>query len=278
MRFIDPHIHLLSPTRGQYHWLAPDQPPDWPQKAMLRRDVSEHELRVPGMQGFVHIEAGFDNARPWREARWLQQHCRLPMRVVGGVTLGAADFRTQLDALMACPQVVGVRDILDERAAELLRQPRVQHHLGCLADSRLVFEAQLSITDPAAERQLSALLQRYPGLQVILNHAGGVIDAQRGSRQWQAAMRRLSQFANLAVKVSGFEMGLQPVSWRALTRASQFAVQHFGQQRVMLASNFPLITWQFRYRDYWQQVAQHLPQASRDALVYDNAAHYYRFA
>ncbi|MCU7553063.1 amidohydrolase family protein [Alteromonas sp. ASW11-19] len=278
MRFIDPHIHLFSQARGNYQWLAADNPPFWPQKAALRRDVSEHELNVPGMQGYVHIEAGFDNVRPWREVHWLQQHCRLPMRVIGSVALSSPHFSAQLSALATCGQVVGVRDILDDRAADLLRQPQVRHHLGCLADSNLVFEAQLAITDTAAVQQLAAVLQRYPRLQVVLNHAGGVADAASFSRQWQTAMRMLSRFKNLAVKVSGFEMCFRPLNWRELTRTTEFAVQHFGKERVMLASNFPLISWQYSYRRYWQQVAQQLPHAYRDAVVYDNAAHYYRFS
>ena len=68
--WIDPHVHLFALQEGDYHWLKPNNPPFWPDKDVIAKSTYEHHLRRASkgkLTGFVHIEAGFDNERPWRE-------------------------------------------------------------------------------------------------------------------------------------------------------------------------------------------------------------------
>ena len=70
MHIIDPHIHLFALAQGKYHWLKPENPPFWPDKYKICRNVTEQELSLTKplhLDGFVHIEAGFDNERPHLE-------------------------------------------------------------------------------------------------------------------------------------------------------------------------------------------------------------------
>lgn len=281
MKIIDPHLHLFSLTKGRYDWLMPENAPHWSEKAAIYRDVSEHELRQVSLAGYVHIEAGFDNARPWREVNWLQGSCRLPVRFIGGINLLSMDFFTQLDALTANSEVVGVRDILDERAATLLQLPVVRHRLGVLANRKLIFEAQLSLTDSRAVAQLERVLSRYPDLKLVINHGGFPPMSSQGMnyqmRQWEQSVKRLSVYPHVAVKLSGWEMMSETIDWNRVSQVISTTLRYFGTNRVMMASNFPLITFRLPYTDYWQRIPAHIPQASRDALLYANASRIYRF-
>lgn len=281
MKVIDPHIHLFSVSQGHYHWLKPENPPFWSEKATICRDVSEFELNTVKLAGYVHIEAGFDNARPWREANWLQSHSRLPVRIVGGINLTSNDFHTQLDALSVKPHVVGVRDILDERAASLLRLPIVRHRLAVLANRGLLFEAQLSLTDTNAVAQLGRVLETSPALNVVINHGGfPPLSQEQQSLQmqlWKNALQRLSVYPHVSVKLSGWEMMSERPDWRAVSRIIAAALEYFGAERVMMASNFPLLTFRMRYADYWQKVGELVPQMHRNALLHDNASRCYGF-
>ncbi|WP_414829764.1 amidohydrolase family protein [Alteromonas sp. H39] len=279
MSIIDPHLHLFSLSRGRYDWLKPDNPPFWPEKGTICRDVSEYELNQVTLAGYVHIEAGFDNDRPWREVNWLHGHCRLPVRIVGGINLSADHFFTQLDALSAKRNVVGVRDILDVRAAALLAQPVVRHRLGAIADRGLIFEAQLPLTDAAAVTQLERVLNHQSELMLVINHGGfpPVTTCSSQVRQWEQAMRRLSAYPGVSVKLSGWEMVSDMMNWRQVRRTIATALTYFGSERVMMASNFPLLTFRMNYADYWQRICELIPEDCRDALVRANASRVYRF-
>lgn len=56
-------------------------------------------------------------------------------------------------------------------------------------------------------------------------------------------------------------------------------VSLFGQSRVMMASNFPLITFSMSYSDYWSMVVDVLNETSlpMEKLVDLNAREIYRF-
>ena len=86
------------------------------------------------LAGFVHIEAGFDNSKPWREIAWLERTCSLPFRSIAGINLllPSNDFQQTLDKLCQYKSVVGVRDILDENAFDYLSNPLVRKNLALL--------------------------------------------------------------------------------------------------------------------------------------------------
>ena len=281
MNIIDPHLHLFSLSQGRYDWLKPENPPYWPQKDALYRDVSEYELSQVKLAGYVHIEAGFDNLRPWRESNWLQTHCRLPVRIIGGINLLSNDFFTQLDALTANANVVGVRDILDERAEDLLQLPVVRHRLGVLADQNLIFEAQLSLTDSNAVAQLERVLTVRPDLKLVINHGGfppmRLSETKNQMQLWLQSLKRLSVYPGVSIKLSGWEMMSDVIDWARVSQVIDASLMHFGTDRVMMASNFPLVTFRLSYSAYWQQLRSCVPQQYSDALLRINALKTYRF-
>ncbi|HAD88873.1 MAG TPA: amidohydrolase, partial [Alteromonas macleodii] len=81
--WIDPHIHFFALNEGHYGWLKPANAPFWPDKKAIAKHTTEHMLYCASLGqlgGFVHIEAGYDNERPWREIAFLERHCTLPFR------------------------------------------------------------------------------------------------------------------------------------------------------------------------------------------------------
>lgn len=247
---IDPHIHLFDLSAGDYHWLKPGNPPHWPDKSKICQTFMEEDLALSAplsLAGFVHIEAGFDNQQPWREIAWLERHCRLPFRAVASVDLSADTFEQQLDQLSAYPSVVGVRDILDERAASLLSLARVRCNLAKIAERGWIFEAQLSLADSAGVDQLCQTLDVVPELRVIINHGG--FPSQ--DPEWLVGLSRLADYSRCAIKCSGWEMLDRQWSMDTVRQQVSTIVSVFGVDRVMLASNFPLCNFSLPLTDLW---------------------------
>lgn len=282
MQIIDPHLHLIGLGEGHYDWLKPQHPPAWPDKAQLHRDYLETDLQLPPrleLAGFVHIEAGFDNAAPWRELEWLQRHCRRPFRSIAFADLSRSDFAGVLSRLRRYPSLAGIRHILDQHAAALLSLKPVAAALEHLCAEQLIFEAQLAGADNEGVEQLCRQLDALPELRVCIGHGGfPPLDPQHRCA-WQANLERLAQFPNCAIKCSGWEMVAR--RWRPewAERVIKILVTLFGIERVMLASNFPVSELGIGYGELWQRYSS-LPgftSAERQALCFANARRWYGF-
>jgi len=277
-RIIDPHLHLFNLEQGCYGWLRPENPPFWPDKGNINRSFSEQNLRLPEgieLAGFVHIEAGFDNQAPWRELAWLETHCNLPFRSVAYADLQAEIFRQQISHLQRYPSLTGIRYILEANPQELLAQAQAIGSLAYLAEQNLLFEAQFSLADLRAVAALEKILIQHPDLCVVINHAGFPTE---NAPLWRQGVERLSGYPNCAVKCSGWEMADR--HWRVtdVQRYIDYLLAQWGNDRVMLASNFPVSELACSYSALWQSYMETLSYSAeqKQALTFANAQRIYQ--
>ncbi|BFT29163.1 amidohydrolase [Alteromonas sp. D210916BOD_24] len=282
-RWIDPHIHLFALSEGEYKWLEPQRAPFWRDKADIAKDVTEHTL-IRGAQGaltgFVHIEAGYDNHRPWREIHFLERHCRLPFRSIACVDITANSARAHIDLLAGFQSVCGVRHILDEQACAILGTPKAQWSLSHLSALGLSFEAQLNLADNAAVGALLGVIERNPTLRVALNHAA-IAPLEISSlsfKRWRQHIRDLSESAQVVFKFSGLEMQQRQWSWQRARFVFDELLTLVSVPEVMFASNFPLSNWRMPYRALWDgyyQLSHSMDRAQQQALMLTNAKDWY---
>ncbi|MCL9783439.1 amidohydrolase family protein [Vibrio sp. S4M6] len=281
-KFIDTHLHLFDIESGDYHWLKPGNPPFWSDKAKLYRNYHEKDLQLGNndeLAGYVHIEAGYDNTRSWREVEWLEKHCQLPFRSVAAVdlTIPPKTFQRDLEKLTGLPSVVGVRHIFDEQALALLCNENVTMNLRQLAKFGLSFELQMYMTDSAAIEELNAQLPSLAGLKILINHAG--FPPSTTSPEWDTWCENLSllaRYSECAIKCSGWEMSRRDYDINWVASVIDFCVESFGEDRVMLGSNFPLCLLSKPYQQLWTEYQSRLAEKNK-ALFYDNALKWYRF-
>ncbi len=296
MKIIDPHLHLFNLEQGDYHWLKMDNPPFWPDKYLINRNFNESDLLLNEpleLAGFVHIEAGFDNKKPWREIAWLEEHCQLPFKSVAAIdlTLNKCDFIHQVDKLLNYQSVVGCRHILDGEAPEILQNNNVKDNLIYLATKELSFDCQMPVADSPSLALLVKILKEVPTLTIIIDHAGWPPFQNRKSQgeentwlNWQAAIKTLSQFEHCAIKCSGWEMIDRNYSADWQQKVISHCIDTFGDNRVMLASNFPLTLFSKSYQCLWQTYAelnlgtQKLTTKQLIALTSANAINWYCLA
>ena len=302
---LDPHLHFFELALGQHQWLKEEKPPFWPDKSKLRQYFHEDALSLnqgTELAGFVHVEAGFDNVQPWREIAWLESSCTLPFKAVAGIdlTLGQADFVEQISRLLEHQTVVGCRHILDDQPVEILSQQNVQSNLAYLAKHNLSFDLQMPLTDKATVDLLVNILNKLPTLRLIINHAGWPpLENTKGQKAnaatdinvisnpawhiWQSNLVTLSQFEQCAIKCSGWEMAERDYKQPWQLNVIRHCLDAFGDKRVMLASNFPLVLLTQDYCQLWEQylnldLSLNLSEQQITALTYANAAYWYQFS
>jgi predicted TIM-barrel fold metal-dependent hydrolase len=120
----------------------------------------------------------------------------------------------------------------------LLQDPAWQNGLDALFDGGWVCEIMAL---PSQYEMIAALAAKFPHGQFIIGHAGMPYDPSvEGLKVWSKAMSVLSEFLNIAVKISGFAMflhGSRRETERDITRT---LVDLFGPSRCMVGSNFAI--------------------------------------
>ncbi|MBL0709806.1 MAG: amidohydrolase family protein [Colwellia sp.] len=297
MKIIDPHIHLFNIEQGDYNWLKPDNPPFWLNKSLINKTFNENELTLNAplqLISFVHIEAGFDNNKPWRELAMLDQSCKKSFRAIATVdlTISSQCFNNTIEKLLLLPSFIGVRHILGEQGLSLLTNAQVLKNFKSLnnlssfakeQNKKLIFETQLPLTENEPINTLCNVISDTQNISFIINHAG-FPPADRQSiewQYWQSNLVKLSKFDHVVIKCSGWEMTDRNYQHTWLNESMSFILKTFDCDKVMLASNFPLCLFsKSSYQDYWQSLIdseffQDLNNQEKSALCYDNALKWY---
>lgn len=281
--WIDPHIHLFALSEGQYHWLKPSNMPFWPDKSAIAKNTAENDLLRAArgqLAGFVHIEAGFDNQRPWREIAFLERHCTLPFRSVACIDLTSNDVGSHIDKLKTYSSVRGLRHILDDDASSLLRRPDVQWGLRHMAARGLSFDAQFDLADSHAVRSLLYVLEREPTLRVVVNHCAvaPLSTTHLAFKMWRNNLRYLAETGQVAFKFSGLEMQERNWQWPRASFVLNTLLETVEISQLMFASNYPLCQWRMPYEKLWQgylDITAPLSEEQKAALFSLNAKHWY---
>ncbi len=265
--------------------------------------------------GFVHVEAqwmGKGRLGPVGETRWLESlACPQLLGIVGHADLSLGDAVDEVLAAHAeaSPRFRGVRQMLshhpDKGVLDGAKQPGLSRSdawrrgYAALARRGLSFEA--TIYDHQLP-ELADLAKAFPDVPIVLCHlatpvgfgggyAGVGLDRDAVAGRWRDGMSQLAAHANVYVKLSGLAMpclgwgyhqGDAPTPARVAEDFApmlRFAIDAFGADRCMFASNFPVdkvsLSWATLYAAFESAVSDRT-EVERRALFYDTAVRAYR--
>ncbi|MEM5545771.1 amidohydrolase family protein [Pseudoalteromonas fuliginea] len=274
-KIIDPHVHFFNLIEGQYLWLQGANPPTWPNLDKIKQQISAEQLIESTdfeLSGLVHIEAGFDNSAPINELKWLDKHLsNIAYKAISFIQIDqdSESFERTLKNLIH-PTLAGIRDITEGNDAARLLNSFCLDNLKILSHLNLHFEAQLELENIPIVKKLAYYAKQLPHLQIVINHAG----LPSNIVLWQQGIELLAKNCNVAIKFSGFEL-LSLNNQQQIT-CFDIIFQHFGEQRIMFASNFPVCQINSSYNNLWHA---HLGLCNSDHiwhhLSYKNAKHLY---
>ena len=139
----------------------------------------------------------------------------------------------------------------------------------------------------------------FPGTTIVLNHLGGItgIGAYAGRQEeiftvWRESMADLAGCPNIVVKLGGLAMDYVGFGWhekpkpptsRELCDATRHyceaAIEHFGPDRCMFESNFPVDKISCSYNVLWnsfKRITEDYSASERAKLFHDTAVWVYR--
>ena len=285
MKIVDAHHHFWDLERNPHPWLTKDGkiPFRYGDYASIRRNYLPDDFRADGaafdIVGSVHVEAEWDPSDPVGETRWLQsvrEGCGLPSVCVAQAWLHHEDAAAILEAQASYPFVRSVRHKPPEPAG-FMDSTAWRHGYAQLAKHALSFDLQTPWNRLAEAYRLAC---DFPDTRIILNHAGLPADrSAAGLAGWRDAMRRFAEAPNTVVKISG--IGVPGAGWFVETNRTVVldAIEIFGVDRCMFASNFPVDSLVIDYEQIFSgflTITEGFSETERTMLFHDNAVRYYR--
>lgn len=293
-RFIDAHMHLWDLQRMHHPWLAPpfsDEGVNGNVAAIAHDYLLDDYLRDASawnVAGIVHVEAGAAPEAALEETRWLEQAVAgrgIALAIVAFAALNDPEAGTLLAAHCAHPHVRGIRHIANWHAnpgytytpADLLQDPAWRSGFRWLRDFGLSFDLQIY---PGQMADAARLAAANAEVSIILNHAGMPIDRDAGGLEaWSQGIRLLAAQPNVAIKLSGFGLADRRWTTDSIRPFVLEAVEAFGTERCMFASNVPTDKLQAdfgRILSAYAELSAGFTEVERDRLFAANAARIYR--
>ncbi|MBM7070514.1 amidohydrolase family protein [Shewanella sp. 202IG2-18] len=274
----DPHVHFIDLTKGHYHWLRNANECWLKNVNQIKKNFSVEDLKLfPPFEldGFTHVEAGFDNTHPERELSFVSSISK-KASLISYLALDTPPtiFEQKLSLFMLFQQFIGIRDISEGEDFRRLKVDSVVTNLSLLESCQLIFEAQFNLDDHNAVTLFYSLARQRPKLKIVINHCGFVSPSNYES--WSYSIKKLSQCQNIYIKFCGFEMLSQCVTSEFKQEVLDTLLESFSESRVMFASNVPLCLTQKTYQQIWQEYSemQLKPEVWRK-LSYENAKRVY---
>jgi predicted TIM-barrel fold metal-dependent hydrolase len=278
----DAHQHFWDPRANYHPWLC-DQPPvafRYGDYTALRRpylpadyfaDAGHHKVVKT-----IYVETEWDPGDPLGETVWvdrLRRETGFPTVMVAQAWLDREDAASVLARQAATPFVRGIRH---KPRPGAMRDPRWRAGYALLARLGLRFDLQAPWSELA---DAGELCRAFPDTQLILNHAGLPADrSAQGLRAWKEALRALAACPNAAIKISGICVPGERWTPELNREVVLAAIEAFGVQRAMFASNFPVDRLCASFDEIYsgfRAIAAGFTPGEQGALFHDNAVRIY---
>jgi L-fuconolactonase len=282
-RVVDAHVHLWDPARTDwYPYLSrPQADGAGDASRMFRRfDVDTYRAEAArwNVEKFINVAAA-TGRHSVEETIELDSNAHAsggPDAIIGGLppTDTVAEAIKLLDRQMTASRFRGVRPMGAHQGP--LPDAAVLH---ALQERNLLFEL---MTHPDQLRVAAAQLAGFDDLIVVVEHTGWPRSNSDEERAlWRAGIDSLAALGdNVVCKLSGLAMPFGSISVDAFAPWLEPAIEAFGVDRCMFASNFPVDAMYGTFDELYtafSSVTAGLDSESRGKLFASNAERVYRF-
>ena len=294
---IDAHHHLWKLSGGPltYPWLQDRVPHDFflGEYGSLKRDYLPTDYRRDSaghaVVKTVHVEAECRRDQQVAETQWLTQlnaRYAMPDAIVAHAWFHTADAEEILAQQKAFPLVRGIRSkpVTSNRPGESVAGAAgSMQDPNWLAGLRLLrkFDLAWDLRVPTWHLEEAAQVVRaVPDIPVVLNHTGFPWDrSEAGLSLWRRGMQALAACEQVCCKLSCLCLIEGHWDYQNNRRIVLEAIEIFGIERCMFASNFPVdglrVTFDQMFGDF-RRMTEDLAASERRKLFHDNAARFYR--
>jgi L-fuconolactonase len=275
-RRIDTHQHFWNLSKVAYPWLVPAYGPIY--RTFAPQDLKPL-LDAAGIDTTVLVQSA--NSYEDTVSMLTQAElCDWIGAVIGWVPLLEPDETTRaLERYVQHPKFRGIRHLIHEEPnPDWVVQPQIIESLKLLAERDLIFEVVAVF--PNHLKLVPTIAERVPNLRMVIDHLGKppIKDRQMGA--WAEQLVAAAQFPNVYAKLSGLNTAADWETWSAadLKPYIDVAIEHFGADRLMFGSDWPVCLLAGDYAKVWDETNRAIEgrdQAEIDAILGGTAARLY---
>lgn len=246
---VDAHHHLWRYEPREYEWI--DE-----RMQALRRDFLPAELMAQMASAGVGASVAVQARQTMEETSSLlaaAKACAGIRGVVGWAPIAEEGFPAMVDGMGADPLLVGLRHVVQSEPDGFLDRADFDRGIEAMLGSGLVYDLLIVARQlPEATR----CVDRHPGQAFVLDHIAKPEIGGEGFAAWERGIRELARRENVACKLSGMVTEAPWEGWTAEMLFPYFAtvLEAFGADRLMVGSDWPVLTVACGYRQWWETV------------------------
>ena len=250
---VDAHHHLWKYSPVEHAWINDDM------KVLQQDFLAEDfhvELQKAGYTGCVAVQASQSEA----ETRFLLSEASVNpfvLGVVGWVNLSAPNVAERLEYFSQFTDFKGVRHVLqDEEDDQYMLRPEFLRGIAALAPLNLTYDILIF---PKHLPYAYELVAQFPEQAFVIDHIAkpdikhGEIDA------WAEQIHKIASLPNVSCKLSGMVTEADWNNWTKedIQRYVQVVFEAFGEDRVMIGSDWPVCKLAGEYGEVMDIVASY---------------------
>jgi L-fuconolactonase len=256
---IDAHHHLWRYTPEDYSWIDESL-------QGLRRDFLPHDLEQEAAAAGVQATIAVQARQTLEETRWLlglAAESSLIQAVVGWAPIASSSFPRTLDELRQNPLLRGLRHVVQGEPEGFLNGPQFNRGISALRHTGLVYDLVIY-----AQRLAETIrfVDRHPAQIFALDHIAKP-DIRNGAFDpWNHDIRELARRENVVCKLSGMVTEAHWQQWTPNQLQPYFdtVLEAFGPNRIMVGTDWPVVTVACSYSQWWSTVQGWLAPLSPD--------------
>ena len=258
-KIVDTHCHLWRKELSSRTWLTPDF-------KHLFRTFGPEELTAAcgtvGIHSCVVIEAG-KTLEENKEIQRMAMNTSLIGAFVSYVNLKSKDLAQQLNHLQEDTKFRGVRMGFEGNSdPDILKRSDIIAGLKEIESRGLIFEF---LVQAPHLKDILYVYEQIPQLKGIIEHLGKPdMSSSSDFAEWQQHMQLLAQHTNINCKLSlsprvqdiGVLLNNPGQGWPSeqIKIYVDFLIEHFGYERLMWGSDWPICLLTADYYDTWHVV------------------------
>ena len=246
---VDAHHHLWRYDQREYGWIGESM-------LSLRRDYLAPELatlmEAAGVQMSIAVQARqtLEETKSLLDAAASHPFIR---GVVGWAPFRSSNFPALLEDLCHNRLLRGLRHVVQDEAPGFLDDEHFNRGIRDMRGSGLVYDLLIYARQlPEAIR----FVDRHPEQVFVVDHIAKPDIRNNGSVSWTPDIRDLARRDNVVCKLSGM---VTEADWEAWTPAQltfyfDTVLEAFGPDRLMVGSDWPVLTVACPYVYWWRLV------------------------